>query len=32
MSEGSIVGEIPAAEATEQKVMAMATNTQEVSA
>jgi putative multiple sugar transport system ATP-binding protein len=32
MSEGSIVGEISTAEATEQNVMAMATQTQEVSA
>jgi hypothetical protein len=32
MSEGSIVGELSADEATEQKVMKMATKMQEVSA
>lgn len=32
MSEGRIVGELSAEEATEQRIMAMATNTQEVSA
>lgn len=32
MSEGQFVGELPASEATEEKVMTMATNTQEVSA